>query len=135
MSASLPTTPHDVPNAPYREIADALVEHIRFIFEAQHSGSAVPAADIAAHAVAALATQHALADRILQSRWVTVRDALTHGATVDDVAAAMGLDVDEVVVGLGSWAAGQFRENLMTRPQFDATVALVDTVEQSGGGR
>ena len=133
MSASLPTTPHDVPNAPYREISDALVEHIRFTYDAQHSGDAVPAADIAAHAVAALALQHALAGRILQSRWVTVRDALAYGATVDDVAAAMALDVDEVVVGLHNWAAARFRENRMTRPQFDATVALVDTAEQRGG--
>lgn len=77
------------------------------------------------HAVAALATQHALAERVLYSRWCNVRDALTFGATPEQVAAAMGLDVDEVALGLRSWADGQHRQQLITADEHDAVLALV----------
>jgi hypothetical protein len=44
-------------------------------------------------------SEHALADRVLASRCVTVADALIYSATIDQVAPGMGLTGDEVVVG------------------------------------
>jgi hypothetical protein len=49
-------------------------------------GDRLPAEQLARHAVALLAVEHALADRVLASRWVNVADALTYGATVEQVA-------------------------------------------------
>lgn len=47
------------------------------------------------------------AERGLPMRWVAVAEALAfHGATLDDVAAAAGLKVDEVTSGLRAWAGG-----------------------------
>lgn len=136
MSAAFPTTPCEVPDGSYAEIVEAHLQHVQFLVHAHHGiGEPVPASDLAVHAVAALATQHALAERVLQTRWTTARDALTYGASLDDTATAMGLDVDEITFGLQAWAAGQFRERLMTRAQYDETLALVDTAEQPVGDR
>lgn len=130
MSAALPTTPHDVPDAPYREIVEAYLRHVEFLVHAHHGiGEPVPAGDLAAHAIAALASQHAVAERVLHTRWTTARDALTYGATVDDVAAAMGLDPDEVTFGLSRWADGELRERRLTPAQHDAVLALIDGAE------
>jgi transposase-like protein len=62
-----------------------------------------------------------------------VRDALTHGATVAQVAEAMGLDVEEVRIGLRTWADGQLDlfESLgsegigITAGEHDAVLALI----------
>lgn len=136
MSAGFPTTPCEVPDGSYAEIVEAHLQHVQFLVHAHHGiGEPVSASELAVHSVAALATQHALAERVLQTRWATARDALTYWASLDDTAAAMGFDVDEVVFGLRAWAAGQFRERLMTRAQYDEVAALVDTAEQSAGDR
>lgn len=136
MSTSFPTTPSDVPDSTYREIVEAHLSHVTFLVNAHHGiGEPVPAAGLAVHAVSALATQHALAERVLQTRWASARDALTYGASADDTAAAMGLDVDELTFGLRSWAAGQFREHLLTRAQYDAVADLVDAAEHQAGQR
>jgi hypothetical protein len=60
-----------------------------------------------ADALAALVGGRALADRLTAMRWVTVAEALAHGAPVAHVAAALGLEIDEVAAGLRSWADGQ----------------------------
>ena len=92
---------------------------------ARHSiGDAIPAEQLARHAVALLAVEHALADRVLVSRWVTVAEALTYGATIDQVAAGMGLDVDEVRVGLAGWADGQHQFGHITTPSTTTLRAL-----------
>ncbi len=128
--ATMPTTPADVPEMSYGDIADAHHQHLLALVLAHHgTGDPAPAEVLARHAVAALATQHALAERVLYTRWVTARDALTYGASVDDTAAGMGLDVDEVLLGLTCWADGQLREHLMTQAQHDEVLALVDNAE------
>ncbi len=127
MSAGFPTTPADVPDWSYREIAEAHLRHIAALVDAHHgTGRQQSPAELAGHAVAALATQHALAERVLQTRWCSARDALTNGASLDDTAAAMGLDVDELVFGLTRWADGQLRRHLMTRAQHDEVLGLVE---------
>lgn len=125
-----PSRPADVPDWPYREIAEAHLRHVAALVDAHHgTGDPRPAAELAGHAVAALATQHALAERVLATRWVTARDALVYGATIEQVGAGMGLDVDELTFGLTRWADAQQREHLMTRAQLDEVLALVEAAE------
>jgi hypothetical protein len=85
------------------------------------------------HALTALAYQHALAERALHSRWVNARDGLRHGATVAQVADAMGLDADEVCFGLSRWADGQRRHGSMSEHEHAAVLALVSEGLQDGG--
>ena len=62
---------------------------------------------------------------MLASRWVTVADALTYGATIDQVATAMDLTSVEVAAGLRSWADGQRRFGHITDAEHDAVLALL----------
>ena len=66
-----------------------------------------PADRLRAAALDALVYGQALADRLTAMRWVTVAEALAHGAPVAHVAAALGLETDEVAAGRRSWAKGQ----------------------------
>jgi hypothetical protein len=68
--------------------------------------------------------------RVLASRWVNVAEALTHGATIDQAAAGMGLDVDEVLVGLAGWADGQHRFGHITDAEHDQVIALLDEADR-----
>jgi hypothetical protein len=88
-------------------------------------GDRLPAEQLARHAVALLAVEHALADRVLASRWVDVADALTYGATVEPVATAMDLTAMEVTAGLQSWADVQRRFGHITDVAHDAVLALL----------
>lgn len=129
-SAEFPATPADVPDATFRTLVDALMAHTARLVDARHGiGEPLPAAELARHALAALAEQHAVAERILYTRWCNARDALTFGATIPAVAAGMGLDVDELVFGLSRWAEGQLREGLMTRAEHDGVLGLVEGPE------
>lgn len=125
-----PTCPTDVPDLGYADLADEYHRHIRALVEAHHgTGDPVSAAVLARHAVAALAVQHALAHRVLLTRWTTAQDALNYGATLDDTATAMGLDPDELTFGLSRWADGELRERRLTSAQHDAVLALIDGAE------
>jgi hypothetical protein len=62
---------------------------------------------------------------VLVSRWVTVAEAITYGATIDQVAAGMGLDVGGVRVGLAGWADGQHRFGHITNAEHDQVIALL----------
>lgn len=108
-----PRTPRDVPDPlPYADLATAVAEHRGRLVDARHGlGAPQPADQVATHALAALATAHALAERVLWARWCDARDELAHGATVDDVARAMELSRAAVRGGLRDWADGQQRLN------------------------
>jgi hypothetical protein len=125
---TMPTRPGDIPHtAPLRQVLDTLHLHQGRLVDARHGiGDPVPAEQLARHAVALLAIEPALANRVLISRWVTVAEALTYGATIDQVATGMGLDVDEVRVGLAGWADGQHRFGHITDAERDAVLALLD---------
>lgn len=56
------------------------------------------------HALVVLAVVRVLLDQLSTQRWDWTRDALTFGAPLPDIAHLLGLDVDEVRVGLRSWA-------------------------------
>jgi hypothetical protein len=73
----------------------------------------VAARCVARHALAALATAEAAVEQLREGRWVSCRDALAHGATLDEVAAAAGLDVDALIAGMTEWAARQYEHGLM----------------------
>lgn len=109
-----------------RVLLDAFFDFLGKVINANHGiGDPQPTTAVASAALAGLAAQHALADRVLAGRWVNARDALVYGATLADVAEAMGLDPDEVTVGLASWADGQHRHDLMTGAQRDEVLALL----------
>ena len=72
-------------------------------------GDPLTAEQVAEHTLADLAVTHALAERLLWHRWLTASEALAAGATLTEVADAMGLTVVEVRAGLRSWADGQAR--------------------------
>jgi hypothetical protein len=123
----LPTRPADLPlTASLRQLLHALHMYQGPLVDARHGiGDPAPAEQLARHAVALLAVEHALADRVLASRWVNVADALTYGATVEPVAAAMDLTAIEVAAGLRSWADVQRRFGQITDVEHDAVLALL----------
>ena len=133
-----PRTPRDVPDPlPYADLATAVAEHRGRLVHARHGlGDQQPADQVVAHALAALATAHALAERVLRARWCDARDALADGATVDDVAHAMELSRSAVRAGLRDWADGQQRLNAhygdggFTPAEADEVRALVAEVDR-----
>lgn len=133
-----PRTPRDVPDPfPYADFATAVAEHRGRLVDARHGlGDPQPADQVVTHAVAALATAHALAERVLWARWCDARDALAHGASVDDVARAMELSRSAVRAGLRGWADGQQRLNAhygdggFTPAEADEVRALVAEVDR-----
>lgn len=123
----LPARPAEVDEwVPLEQTARRLHEHEGRLVDARNNiGEPLPAEVVAAHGLAALAIQHHIAARVLYSRWTNARDALTYGATVDQVADAMGLDRDELVAGLTRWADQQLRQRLITAAEHAAVLALV----------
>ena len=126
---SLPRRPADVSHwAPLTELAEQYLRHawqLTAVRLGQDTGQ--PPAELVQHALATLAYGHALADRALASRWVNAADALTYGATVAQVAQAMGLDVEEVRVGLRQWAAALVGTGQLTPADRDELLALVQS--------
>lgn len=104
-----PRRPGDVPTLAALADVIATIDRHRGALVNHRVGIGDPlgAEQVVTHALADLAVSHALADRLLWHRWLTVVEALTAGATLAEVAAACGLDVDEVQVGLRAWADGQ----------------------------
>lgn len=120
------TRPHDLDGVSLRELLDAWHRHTGALVDARHGlGDPQPATRLAGHALDALAVGESVASRLTNTRWATVVDALTYGATLDHAAAAMGLERDEVATGLRSWADGQLRERLMAPAQHDDVLALL----------
>ena len=107
------------------ELIDRYHHHLVALDAARRDGSDAPARWLVAHALAALTTAEAIVDDLHRDRWGIVVDALRHGATVAEVGTAMaGLDVQEVRVGLTSWADRQYRDHLLTGAEHAAVIAL-----------
>ncbi|GEL22771.1 hypothetical protein PSU4_17250 [Pseudonocardia sulfidoxydans NBRC 16205] len=96
------TRPSDVPEG---ESISALIERwtalLLALVDVEHGlGEPQPGAAVHAMLLEHLAIGDAVASRLLGLRWSTARQALRHGVSLDDVAAAMGLAVHEVEVAL-----------------------------------
>jgi hypothetical protein len=125
------TRPADLAGASLRELLDGYETH-RGPLVTAHLGIGTPKSPwrLRDAALGMLVCGQALAGHILAMRWVTVAEALSYGAPLEDVAAAMGLQPDEVAAGLRSWAGGQLREQRMTPAAHDDVVALVEGVQR-----
>lgn len=109
------------------ELVAAWHDGIGALVDDRHGiGPRRPGQELAGHALDALSIGEHLAGRLAAARWVTVVDALNGGATLAEVADALGFDVSEVRAGLSSWVFGQHRENLMTDSVRDAVLTLLD---------
>ncbi len=129
MSVEFPTSPADIPyDADLAVLVKRYHEHA-WALTGQRRYGPQPVSELAAHAVAALAVQHVIADRVLYGRWINVGDALAFGATVEQVAKAMGLDEDEVRGGLGRWVDGMVRVGHFSPAQRDAVLDLLSPPE------
>jgi hypothetical protein len=108
------------PATPNTDLLDDFKAHTAHLVAARRGTALVPlsAARLRYEALEALATGHALVEKVLATRWMTVLDALNYGATLTEVAAAMGLDVDEVRAGVMSWLDGQRAEDLIDRAEY-----------------
>ncbi len=125
---SLPTRPGDIPhNVPLRDLAAANTHHTLRLVDHRHGiGDPLTTEQRRAHALAALAYQHALAERALHSRWSIATDALAAGASLDTVAAAMDwLNTgDRLSDALRWWASDQHRQGLMDDARRDEVLRL-----------
>ena len=83
------------------------------------SASAVPA-------LSALVYGTAITKHIDAARWPTALAALTEGATLDEVAAAMVEHPEDVRIGLTMWAVGQHSEGSISLMRYREIVNLVD---------
>lgn len=125
-----PTTPADLDGASRRHLLDSLTAHEGALVDARHGiGDPLPPDRLAGHALDALACARALATAALRWEWLAQLEALQHGATLGDVAAASGLTPDEVVAGLRSRIAAQVEHAGMPRDEADRLLALVDRAE------
>ncbi len=124
---SSPTQPSDIShNVPLQLLAVAYHRHTLRLIEHRHGiGDPLTTEQLRVHALAALAYQHALAERALHSRWSIAADALAAGATLRQVGAAMGgLDADQVRYTLRWWVDYQHREGLMDDARRDEVLRL-----------
>ncbi len=124
---NFPTRPGDVPlNVPLRDLVVTYDRHALRIVEHRHGlGRPLTTEQRLDHALAALACQHALAERALQSRWSIATDALAAGASLDTVGAAMGgMEADLVSHVLRWWVDYQHQEGLMDDARRDEVLRL-----------
>ena len=124
---SLPTRPGDIPhNVPLRDLAVAYHRHTLRLIEHRHGiGDPLTTEQLRVHALAALAYQHALVERVLYSRCSIATDALAAGATLGQVGAAMGgLEPEQVRYTVRRWAISQHRQGLMEDARRDEVLRL-----------
>jgi len=131
-----PTRPDAMPHtASLRELAERYHEHVLPLIEHRCEIVVLTDAQRGAHAVGALIYSHALSERALHPRWSIAVDALSAGATVEAVGAAMGgLDPDELRAGLRRWADGQHHAGLITEARRRQVRALVSDTGTGAGG-
>jgi hypothetical protein len=110
-------------------LLDAWHRHTARLVDARHGlGDPLPAARLARHGLDALALGQAIADQLMSMRWLAAVETLTYGATIEHIAAAMGLEVDELAAGLRCWADRQHQHAGMTAAARDDVYALLGSV-------
>lgn len=123
-----PRRPADLGDESLADLVAAYTRHQQALTDATLGlGPPKTPADLAGHAIGALCTAHAIAGRALWPRWYYAVDALTYGAPLDHVCAAMdGLDLAEFTVGLRSWVDGQLKAGRITDADADEILALLE---------
>jgi len=124
---SLPTRPGDVPHSAALELIANRYSHHHVIalVEHRHGLHAVRAAEVAEHAIAALAYGAALTERVESGRGSIATNALSAGAGLERTADAMGLEVWDLRVLLGQWAGRQHRLGLIDAERLEQVVSLI----------
>jgi hypothetical protein len=117
--------PSDLDGVSLRELVESYRLHVGALVNARHGiGRPEPVGRLRASALDALATAAAIVEQLAGDRWSNVVDALRFGAPLVDMAATMGLEVDEVAAGLRSWGDGQLEHCGMSAAARDEVYAL-----------
>lgn len=121
-----PMRPGEIPyDLSLADLARHRDRHGAALFEHRYGIAPLNGQQRAGHALAELAYSHALAERVLFGRWVVAVESLEAGASHEQVAAAMGLDVDELRAGLRAWAHEQRRHGLIDDTRHAEVLALL----------
>ena len=121
-----PRTPGEIPHSMRLvELVGHAERHAGALSDHRLGIAPLTDAQRAGHATAHLAVTAALAERELAGRWLLVVEALDAGAGHDQVAAAMGVDADEMAAGLRSWARNQLRHGLIDDARHAQVLALL----------
>lgn len=108
----LPTRPSEVPTT---ELEITLWDFLNAVLDIDDAiNLSDPASEVVSIALAALAYQSVILERVLIPRWRMVYEALRHGASAEQVTAAAGLDARETQSGWHRWADEQVRVGWMT---------------------
>ncbi|HEX2297702.1 MAG TPA: hypothetical protein VHH34_04150 [Pseudonocardiaceae bacterium] len=121
-----PTRPGEIPHSvSLTDLAGHAARHAAALFDHRYGIAPLTNAGRGGHCLAELAYTAALSERALHGRWVVACEALDAGASHGQVADAMGLDVEELCVGLRSWARNQLRQGLIDEDRHAWVMALV----------
>lgn len=95
---SVPRRPDEVPVDVLEPSIERLVTEA---FEVTHAiRRGLPDSEVVRHALAAIAYSRVITDQLMRARWPFIAEALSHGATVAQVATGAGLSPDELRDGL-----------------------------------
>lgn len=129
---AMPRQPFDVDEfVPLPDLVEAADRHEWAVVAAACGVERRPGREVAEHALAALALGEAVRIRIELARGALIRDALAHGATLDEIAAALNAGPQEAVDDVECWADVQLSIGAMDRAGRARVAALV---ERAGGG-
>lgn len=121
-------TPASLEETTRRDLLDGLTAYEAVLIEARHGiGPPRTAQDLRAAAFGALAYGRALAGSAIRWEWIAQVAALRNDATLTDVAAACGLEPDEVAAGSRSRVSAQIDRGLMAPATGREVLALIDS--------
>lgn len=121
--------PEQFESSPRRDLLDALTDAEAIIVDAQHGiGTRRNRESVADAALLALAVARALVAVLLTREWLVQLDALRAGAPLAAVAAACGLDVDEVPAALRARIGEETDRGSLSRSTAGELLALLDRV-------
>jgi hypothetical protein len=121
--------PRDLDRISLAELVEGYQGHIGALVNAEHGiGRREPDGRLQSTALDALAVNAQITLRMAGDRWVTVRDALTYGATVEKVARALDMEPAAVAQAFSEWADGQREHELMTAEEHTRVLALLPGV-------
>jgi hypothetical protein len=128
--SEFPDRPSDIPDdVSLAALGERYQQHRWALLDHRHGLSEPLGADeFRRHALAVLVYQAALVERAGVGRWVAAIDALAANTDPQAVAAAMGLDVEQLRIGIGVWASGQHREGLIDDARYEQVMDLVREV-------